>query len=173
MRKTQQTNASTGESKALDTQISHALDQSLEQISPSVAEKLRHARVAALAESERTTSVFRLWAPAPLGGAAFALGLLLILVWPSLRDTEHGLSALAFEERLEDLILVSEMDEETLSLVEEIEFAYWLAQEMPEGSIEDFGNEMFDHPIEGRIDGPYDQALEAKTAFAMGVTHNG
>jgi hypothetical protein len=45
MRKTEQTNASTGESKALDTQISHALDQSLEQISPSVAEKLRHARV--------------------------------------------------------------------------------------------------------------------------------
>ena len=173
MHKPEQTSAPTAQSKALDTQVSQALDQSLEHVSPSVAEKLRHARVAALSESERQGSVFRLWAPAPVGGAAFALGLLLILVWPALNDTEHGLSALAFEERLEDLILVSEMDEETLSLVEEIEFAYWLAQEMPEGSIEDFENGMFDHPIEGRIDSPYDQALEAQTAVAMGVAHNG
>lgn len=162
MHKSEHARVAGEESEALANQVSAALDNSLDQVSPEVQARLKQARISAMANSERKSmpSVFL-----PVGGAAFALGMLLILVWPSMQETDQGLQAIAFEEQLEDLILVSEMDEETLAVVEEIEFAYWLAQEMPAETADGLDNNVPAYPVEGRI--------ESHAQDQLGVVHNG
>lgn len=173
MSKPDQTDRSATANDKIETQVSKALDQSLEQLSPRTQAQLRQARERALATAGKKTGSMQWLRPVPIGGAAFALCLLMVLVWPSLQTVEHSLPSLAFEEGLEDLILVSEMDEETLALVEEIEFAYWLAQEIPDDRADGTESDISDYPLEGRIDRLYPHGLNPGTPDALGVHHNG
>lgn len=124
-----------------------ALDDSVERIAPETRQALRSAREQALRVAERKTFWQQPFLPLASG---LAMVMVIVLIWPGVEqdvipDSQSASSPIADNqslplsqgqqgENLEDWLWVSELDNETFELVEEIEFAYWLSQAMSEES---------------------------------------
>lgn len=106
-----------------------ALDTSLQQISSDTQTNLSAIRHQALAHAMHKTNVWqRLFKPVPIA-AVFTICFALVLVFPKVQDSPES-SELIAAEQFNDLLLLSELDDETLELIEDIEFADWLSEEM-------------------------------------------
>jgi len=113
-----------------------ALDESVENISPTVQSSLDQARSVAVEKIEhRQPSVLNIRSLFDLRilSAAVACSFFAFLILPliSIQNTEQNVTdLLSSNSGLSELILLNTFDETELDVIEDIEFAYWLSQEL-------------------------------------------
>jgi len=109
--------------------VNDALDKQVHQISPETQARLAQRRRLALDHARNKTHIWQhIFRPVPLA-AAFTFSLALLLVLPKVQEAPESPERIATQQ-FDDLLLLSEFDDDTLELLEEIEFAYWLTEEM-------------------------------------------
>lgn len=116
----------------IEAQARAALDASLEKITPETQSRLRSIRQAALNKAESSPKVWRgLLKPGTIAAISFSFALVFILpqVSPVSEPTEQTMT-----QQFDDFLLLSELDDDTLELIEELEFAEWLSDEIAQQS---------------------------------------
>jgi len=118
----------------LAEQTAKALDSSLEQLSPNISARLEAARKTALATKAKpgtfqNWNFSQLFRPQALS-AGLALSVCLLIVWNLSPHIDQQTPTFASSQNLSEFILLSTLDETELDIIEDIEFAYWLAQEL-------------------------------------------
>lgn len=119
----------------LAEQTVEALDASIEQLSPDISTRLKAARRTALAVQEKPEinqnwHQFQFFSPKTLS-AGLALSVCLLVFWNLLPlNSQQQTPTFASSQNLSAFILLSTLDETELDIIEDIEFAYWLAQEL-------------------------------------------
>ena len=116
------------EERRIRERANEALDKSLSSINQHIQARLRESRIQALAEKPSIwQSILK---PLPIASAlAFSFALIIVLPqWQS--SSSSNTNFLAQQQAFDDLLLLSEVDDDTLDLVEDLEFALWLSEEM-------------------------------------------
>lgn len=119
------------EERHIQESANKALDKSLYSIDQNTQARLRESRIQALALAQKTSIWQSMFKPFPIATAlAFSFALIIALPqWQSSPSSIHN-STLAQQEAFDDLLLLSELDDDTLELVEDLEFALWLTEEI-------------------------------------------
>jgi len=120
-------------------QSNAALDDSIESLSPSVEARLQQSRRIAIhslmnQQQSAQSSQFNLWPL--LNVKVLSAGLaccLMVFFTLSLTTNQHAPNSSTFlssNTDLSEFILLSNFDDTELEVIEDIEFAYWLSQEL-------------------------------------------
>ncbi len=106
----------------------HALDDSLDEISPEVRQGLYEARQKALSTKSKP------WFQQPAVGWAVAAGVSGLLFVNYFPQQQEGISeanaSLASDVDIEDLMFLSSLDETDLDIMQDLEFSYWLSEQL-------------------------------------------
>ena len=119
----------------LAEQTVEALDASIEKLSPDISTRLKAARRTALAVQEKPEinqnwHQFQFFSSKTLS-AGLALSVCLLVFWNLIPlNSQQQTPTFASSQNLSAFILLSTLDETELDIIEDIEFAYWLAQEL-------------------------------------------
>jgi len=118
------------EERRIQESTNEVLDKSLSSIDQNIQARLRETRMQALARAEKPSIWLSMLKPLPIASAlAFSFALIIALPqWQSNSSSKN--SMLAQQQAFDDLLLLSEVDDDTLELVEDLEFALWLSEEM-------------------------------------------
>lgn len=108
-----------------------ALSDSLSSIEQQTQARLRNSRMQALALAEKQSIWQIILKPFPIASAlAFSFALIFVLPQWQSNSTSENRQLFAQQEVFDDLLLLSEVDDDTLELIEDLEFALWLSEEM-------------------------------------------
>jgi hypothetical protein len=119
------------EERRVQESVNSALDESLSSIDQSTQAGLRQSRMQALALAERPRIWQSMLKPLPIASAlAFSFALIISLPQWQSSPSSNGTSILAQQQEFDDLLLLSDIDNDILELVEDLEFALWLTEEM-------------------------------------------
>jgi len=119
------------EERRIQESANKALDKSLSSIDQSTQARLRESRMQALALAKKPSIWQAMFKPLPIA-SALAFSFALIISFPQWQSSpsSNNTSLLAQQEAFDDLLLLSDLDDDTLELVEDLEFALWLSEEM-------------------------------------------
>ncbi len=119
------------EEQRIQESTKQALDISLSSIDESTQILLQQSRKQALERANRSSVWQSVFKPLPIASAlAFSFALLISLPqWQANPDTDKT-TWLAEQQAFDDLLLLSDVDDDTLELIEDLEFALWLTEEM-------------------------------------------
>lgn len=106
-----------------------ALDESTQTLSPDVQRQLNEARQKAILSRDADQTVSSNWISRPAFGFATAASVCLAIIL-SLPNEQEIDSPLAVNQHLDDLLLLSQLDNTDLEIVEDLEFAYWLSEQL-------------------------------------------
>ena len=144
-----------------------ALDKSVESLSPNVQSRLQQARENAVNHQIQAKSFANLYAyfirqsfttQAMEAGMAFCLLALVIVPFiSSIKETTIEPSLARSNSVIDEFILLSNFDDTELEVIEDIEFAYWLSQELED---------------EDDIDRPYREAFYNNAAYKHFIYNN-
>ena len=119
------------EERRIQESANKALDNSLSSIDQSTQARLRETRMQALALAEKPGIWQTMFKPLPIASAlAFSFALIIALPQWQSSPSSNNTSFLAQQQAFDDLLLLSDVDDDTLELVEDLEFALWLTEEM-------------------------------------------
>jgi len=129
--------------KHIEKQSNAALNDSVESLSPSVETSLQQARRIAIdsLENQHQSVQRRLFNLGSLfnikvlsAGLACCLVVFFTLPFITNQPNPHSATFLSSNTALSEFILLSDFDDTELEVIEDIEFAYWLSQELDQGS---------------------------------------
>lgn len=96
------------------------LDESLQELSPEIARRLQYARNSAVEKATQKN----IWSAFPqVKYAMFALAVVSVSILFNLKDNDSALTTLVMESDIEMLT-----SNESLDLIEDLEFMQWLAE---------------------------------------------
>jgi len=128
--------SSAGSEGVVEKAVSENLDRSIVDLPETVVSGLAQARKHAMkAQADRSSSGHWPWM------SAVAFSFAVVVAWPLISDysskDEQALSpeptlneAGVGEDAFSDLMLLAEMDSDSMAVIEDIEFALWLSQEL-------------------------------------------
>jgi len=126
--------------KQIAKQSIAALDDSIESLSPSVEARLQQSRRIAIGKLENQQqsaqgNLVNLWSllTVKVIGAGLACCLVVFFAVPFL-DNPSTQPSISSNTELSEFILLSHFDDTELDVIEDIEFAYWLSQELDQHS---------------------------------------
>ncbi len=119
------------EERIIQESAKQALDQSLYSIDKNTQDRLRDTRMQALNLASKPSNWQTLFKPFPIM-TALAFSFVLIIALPQWQSSPalNNTNLLAQEQAFDDLLLLSEIDDDTLEVLDELEFALWLSEEM-------------------------------------------
>jgi len=109
--------------QAREQAIRHALNSSVDPLSPNVEKRLQQARLAALDAQPKPWFRFQ----APWLGWSLAASLCLAIY---LNIGPQQTPELTSNSELDAFILMTSLDETELDIIEDLEFAYWISQQL-------------------------------------------
>ncbi len=148
--------------------LNSALDDSLNKLSPETRQSLRNSREQALARAVKPAFWSRQTYRLPLATAmAFSLAIVVALpLWQNEGTVELS-SGISQTSELDDLFMLAEIDDDTLQLVEDIEFALWLTEEMEQQT----ERNPFEEQTQTQADPlQLEQAAKVSELFIYGIT---
>ncbi len=109
-----------------------ALDESSRTLSPEIRQHLYEARQRALSHPPQP------WFKRPLGGFAVAASFSALLLLNYIPTQQSNPMPDLAKTSLEDFILLSSFDESDMEIAEELEFAYWLTEQLDNESTPEY-----------------------------------
>lgn len=121
-----------GQEQEISASINKVLEQQVDSLDDSVQQRLFEARREAMqathANANKRRFVLPVWSTLAVSGALSVF--VALIMWPQFDVSKPPLERVAEVDALDELLWLSEIDDESLELVEELEFAYWLSQEL-------------------------------------------
>lgn len=150
----------------IEAKANKVLDESLNNLSPETQARLSESRKHALMMAGKPSFWQAFIKPIPIASAlAFSFALIIALPqWQS--SSSHHLNdrnSLAIHEEFDDFLLLTEVDDETLEIIEDLEFALWLSEEveLPNEDSE-FEEQAHNHSIQNTSKGQKTRLAETR-----------